>query len=176
MHEFETRLYDRWVVSCVRAGLRPPSREHGLRLEDGEHAANYVSKWGLEDEMTKGHTKKALHGETPFDFLRSYLGNPSDKLACVLFKEFAFAFKGKRQLHWSAGMKKHFQIGEFSDEVLVSLVEDDAYLLGFISVSQWRDVLRVEGRATLLQIAFAAGWLGVEQFLFSITVKENHHG
>jgi hypothetical protein len=36
-------------------------------------ASAYVSKWGLEDEMTKGHTKKAAKGETPFDFLRAVL-------------------------------------------------------------------------------------------------------
>ena len=32
----------------------------------------YVSKWGLEEEVTKGHLKKGLNGSlTPFDLLRA---------------------------------------------------------------------------------------------------------
>ena len=98
-------LYLRWAECCKRAGLGEPSRAHGLKLHDGSKAAAYASKWGLEDEMTKGHTKKALHGETPFDFLRSFLADGEDKQAAALFREFAETFKGKRQLHWSRGSR-----------------------------------------------------------------------
>lgn len=175
MLEWEDRFYVRWAACCVRAGLNVPSRLHGIKLDDGSKAAAYVSKWGLEDEMTKGHTKKALHGETPFDFLRSFLANAGDKQAAVLFKEFAVGFKGKRQLHWSSGLKKHFDIVDLSDDELGAVLEDDASLLGMISLSQWRDVLRVEGRAVLLQIAVSCGWDGVSNYLRSIekTTGEN---
>ena len=33
-------------------------QKHGLHLQAGNEAGNYVSKWGLEHEMTKGHVKK----------------------------------------------------------------------------------------------------------------------
>lgn len=171
MMDWATRLYLRWASCCERAGLGTPSFAHGLKLDDGSKAAKYVSKWGLEDEMTKGHTKKALHGETPFDFLRAYLEDPNDKQAGALFKEFAETFKGKRQLHWSSGLKKRFAIGESTDEELASKMEDYAALLGTITLEQWRDVLKVEGRGNLLYVASTGGWEAVTVYLDSIQGK-----
>jgi Replication protein len=168
MADWAARLYVRWAACCERAGLGTPSFAHGLKLDDGSKAANYVSKWGLEDEMTKGHTKRAIQGETPFDFLRAYLVDPNDKQAGALFKEFAETFKGKRQLHWSAGLKKHFAIGESSDEELASKLEDDAALLGTITLEQWRDVLAVEGRGNVLMVAANGGWEAVMRYLDGI--------
>ena len=64
----------RWAFYCEKAGLGTPSYAHGIKLDDGTKASDYVTKWGLEDEMTKGHTKKAkAGGETPFDLLRAAL-------------------------------------------------------------------------------------------------------
>jgi hypothetical protein len=169
MDEWASRLYTRWAACCVRAGLGSPSQEHGLRLHDGSAASTYVAKWGLEDEMTKGHTKKANQGETPYDLLRAVLANPKDKQARALFAEFADVFKGKRQLYWSAGLKKRYAIGESSDEELSFQMEDYAVLLGTITVEQWRNVLRVEGRGVLLQVAATGGWPAVIIFFESIT-------
>lgn len=168
MKDWSVRLYLRWAAVCVRAGLGEPSFEHGLKLHDGSKAAAYAAKWGLEDEMTKGHTKKALHGETPFDFLRAYLADKNDKQAAALFKEFAQTFKGKRQLHWSKGLKARFAIEESSDEELSTKVEERAVLLGLLTVDQWRDVLKVDGRATVLEIASGSGWPEVQRYLWFI--------
>jgi hypothetical protein len=168
MKDWSVRLYLRWAAVCVRAGLGEPSFEHGLKLHDGSKAAAYAAKWGLEDEMTKGHTKKALHGETPFDFLRAYLADSQDKQAAALFQEFAQVFKGKRQLHWSKGLKNRFAIDESTDEELSNKVEERAVLLGLITVDQWRDVLKVDARATVLEIAARSGWPEVQRFLWFI--------
>jgi hypothetical protein len=137
-------------------------------LDGGEKAAKYLSKWGLEDEMTKGHTKKALHGETPFDFLRSFLADKSDKQAAALFKEFAETFKGKRQLYWSKGLKARLGIEDVSDEELSERLEEQAVLLGLLNVDQWRDVLKTDSRATVLEIAAKAGWPEVQRYLWFI--------
>jgi len=166
--DWSTRLYLRWARCCERAGLETPSFAHGLKLDDGSKAANYVAKWGLEDELTKGHTKKSAQGETPFDFLRAHLADSNDKQALMLFKEFAGAFKGKRQLHWSSGLKKHFSIGEVSDEELSNVLEDLARLLGTISIEQWRVVLKADARGEVLQLAAAGGWSAVLLFLDSL--------
>ena len=172
MKDWQVRLYLVWANACKRAGLGEPSYAHGLKLDDGSKAAKYVSKWGLEDEMTKGHTKKAISGETPFDFLRSYLADKEDKQAGALFKEFAETFKGKRQLHWSKGLKKRFAIGEKTDEQLSTEIEDSARLLGKITIEQWRDVLASKGRGTVLQLAASGGWELVEIYLLSIQRSE----
>lgn len=170
LQAWQEALYQRWAFCCVRAGLGEPSRVHGLKLHDGSKAAAYASKWGLEDEMTKGHTKKGkTGGETPFDLLRAFLADPSDKQAAALFKEYAEAFKGKRQLHWSRGLKARFALAEATDEQLAERLEDRAHELGRISLAQWRDVLAVEGQAKILHLAETEGWGGVALFLVEIT-------
>lgn len=166
--QWTNRLYERWLACCLGAGLGAPSVEHGLKLDDGSKAAKYVAKWGLEDEMTKGHTKRAIHGETPFDFLRAFLLDKTDKQAGALFKEFAETFKGKRQLHWSSGLKKRFAIGEATDEELAVQMDDHAAMLGTITLDQWRDVLAVDGRGTVLMLAANGGWDAVALYLGSV--------
>jgi len=167
--DWSVRLYLQWAACCESAGLGRPSFLHGLKLDDGTKAAAYVAKWGLEDEMTKGHVRKASKGETPFDFLRAVLADSTDKQAARLFVEFAEAFKGKSQLRWSPGLKKRFAIGELSDEELAAKQDDLARMLGMLTVTQWRDVLRVEGRALVLKLAAGpGGWQDVERFLSSI--------
>ena len=169
--DWTARLYLRWVAYCQKAGLGTPSYTHGIKLDDGSKAAQYVAKgmWGLEDEMTKGHTKKAKSGgESPFDFLRAVLADKTDRQAAALFQEFAEAFKGKRQLSWSKGLKARFLVDEKTDEELAEEKDDLAVLLGLLSVSQWRDVLKVKGRGVLLNIAAKGGWLNVQLYLHAI--------
>ena len=75
-------------------------------------------------------------------------------------------FKGKRQLHWSRGLKKLYAIGERTDEQLATDAEDDfSVLLGTLTVDQWRDVLAVDGRGPLLSIAASSGWPAVLHYL-----------
>lgn len=164
--ELQSRFYALWANCCRLAGLPKPSEQHGVKLDDGKQAARYVTKglWGLDSEMTKGHTKKAKSGgRSPFDLLRSYLGQ-DDKQAAALFVEYAHAFKGKRQLVWSKGLKALFAIDEASDEETANRSEDDAYLLGRIEFEDWQLVLKSEARAEVLELA-AHGWDAVERFL-----------
>lgn len=168
MGDWQVRLYLRWAARCKAAGLGEPSYAHGLKLDDGSKAAKYVSKWGLEDEMTKGHTKKASQGETPFDFLRAIVQDKEDKQAAALFVEFAKTFEGKRQLHWSKGLKKLYLVAEKTDDALAAETDDKARLLGMITLEQWRDVLAIEGRAVVLQVAASGGWDAVTLYLEQI--------
>ena len=52
-------MYKVWKDCCLKSGLDRPNEKHGLDLQAGNDAANYVAKWGLEHEMTKGHIKRA---------------------------------------------------------------------------------------------------------------------
>ena len=169
--DWTVRLYLRWLVYCEKAGLGTPSFAHGIKLDDGTKAAHYVAKgmWGLEDEMTKGHTKKGkAGGESPFDLLRAVMADRNDRQAAALFREFAEAFKGKLQLSWSNGLKARFMVDEKTDEELSEEKEDLAVLLGLLSVDQWRDVLKVKGRGVLLDIAAKGGWANVQSYLRAI--------
>lgn len=165
LQDWKERLHKRWVSCCKKQGLAAPSLANGIDLQNGQKASSYVSKWGLEDEMTKGHSKQGkLKGETPFDLLRAVLADKNDKQAAALFKEFAECFQGKSQLHWSKGLKKRFAIGEKDDEQLAKEAVEDADLLGLVTPDQWRDVLKCKARGTVLELAAAAGWLAVQKF------------
>ena len=169
--DWKTRLYLRWDSYCQKHGLGSPSFKHGIDLRDGSFADQYIAKgnWGLEDEITKGHSKKGkAGGETPFDLLRAYMADPTDKQAAALFREFVQVTKGKRQLSWSNGLKARFFVDEKTDEELAEEKDERAFLLGQITVDQWRDILKVKARAIVLELAAHGGWSAISSFLHII--------
>lgn len=168
LYKMKNDLYDLWANSCRLAGLPIPSREHGADVKGGVEAAAYATKWGLEQEMTKGHMKKArsIKGRSPFDLLRAFLFD-RDRLAAALFKTYARAFKGKRQLVWSNGLKALFDLGEINDSDLAASQEDSAHLLGEIDLDDWRLILKFDVRGEVLELA-RHGWEPVERLLSSL--------
>jgi hypothetical protein len=165
-------LLSRWQICCEKAGLPRPSDENGIRLDDGTYAARYASKWGIEQEMTKGHIAKKAKagGASPFDLLRRVLVDKDDKQAGVLFREFAEAFHGKRQLAWSKGLKAHFSIQAIADEAIAEGGEEDSMRLGCLNVEDWRRVLWVDGRGTVLELA-RHGWQAVHVYLEGLRLR-----
>lgn len=155
--EIEARWSAHWQHVCVKAGLRRPSDEHGLTLQDGSFAAAYVSKWGLEHEMTKTmHKVGRRHGRTPFDILRDYeTGKTLDEKEqnAILFREFVAAFHNVQQLSWSPGLKKLLAVEDVTDEQL-ALQEDErpTRLVCELNMAEWKAV-RQHHRAALLHLA-----------------------
>jgi hypothetical protein len=155
--EIEARWSAEWQRVCVKSGLRRPSDEHGLTLQDGSFAAAYVSKWGLEHEMTKTmHKVGRRHGRTPFDILRDYeSGKTLDEKEqnAELFREFVAAFHNVRQLHWSPGLKKLLTVEEVTDEELATQEDEQpTRLVCELDKVQWKAVRQFH-RATLLTLA-----------------------
>ena len=178
LETYRSLFFSAWANSCRLAGLPIPLEFKantleplGVTLEDGSKAHQYVSKglWGLEKEMTKGHTKKARNGRTPFDLLRSYLYD-DDKQAAALFAEFAGCFHGRRQLVYSNGLKAHFDLVEKTDAEISSEVEESAERLGSITLEQWRVICRLDLRGDVLELA-RFGWTPVQSFLDQIQAK-----
>ena len=110
-----------WANAILKAGLAENSQlsdilAHGLDLQDGRYAAEYIAKfghdsaWGASSEMTKPHSKSGKIGEvggewhyTPFQLLA--WAAEGDERAAGLFREFAAAFQGKRMLSWSPKLR-----------------------------------------------------------------------
>ena len=174
LDDLRPRIYAIWANCCRLAGLPIPSQAHGITLEDGSRASEYVSKglWGLDREMTKGHSKQTrpddqgTKGETPFDLLRAFLMD-RDKQAAALFREFALTFHGRRQLVYSKGLKSHFDLVEKTDAEISAEVEESAELLGSISLDQWRVICRLDLRGEVLELG-RHGWTPVRRFLDSL--------
>jgi hypothetical protein len=154
--EVEREFCPLWQRACLAAGLPCPSVEHGCRVEDGSKAAAYASKWGLESEMTKSHTKKGRNGSrTPWDFLRAILAGDDDADQCkALFRAYVEAFHGKRQLYWSNGLRELLAVKqEATDEDIAAAQEENADVLATLTVEEWRAVLITRAEAHILTVA-----------------------
>jgi hypothetical protein len=139
-----------WKDACIKAGLKAPDLIHGVDVRNGTYAAQYVSKWGLEEEVTKGHLKKGLNGSlTPFDLLRGASTNNHFK---TLFKQFADVFKGKQQLVWSKGLKDLLGIKQVTDEELIEETEKASVEVSELGDMIWQLVLKYEKRAHVLEL------------------------
>ena len=145
-----------WQNACRLAGLPIPSDAHGCRVDDGSKAAAYASKWGLESEMTKGHVKRGKQGGmTPFDFLRAVLADDPDAAKYRgLFRAYADAFHGQRQLYWSNGLRKLLELGkEATDEEVMAEQTEKATMLADLSVDQWKAIVHARAQAAVLDVA-----------------------
>lgn len=152
LNRIKIKMYNLWEKACSKFGLST-SIKHGLDLQDGNKAEEYLSKhgtWSLEQELSKSHIKKAKNDSlSPFDFLRKYLETEEEKYL-NLFREYAECFKGKRQIQWSKGLKKRFVIIEKNDEELAKEKLEEADLLGILSYQEWKCILKTETRSLFL--------------------------
>ena len=143
-----------WQNCAVKAGLRRPSDRHGLTLQAGDYAARYVSKWGMEHELTKSMAKRSRRaGRTPFNIAEDFGDGIDTARNAGLWREFAEAMHGQRQLFWSRGLKALLRVEDQDDEALCA--EEDARpaeLVVQLSWPEWRAV-RARHRATLLDLA-----------------------
>lgn len=81
----------------------------------------------MESEVTKGHLKKGREDSlTPFDLLRQSIELPKYGF---LFREFADAFKGKKQLFWSKGLKELLGIESKTDEEILEETDKDSIVI-----------------------------------------------
>jgi hypothetical protein len=165
---FRVAMYDRWKRACLRAGLGEPSERYGFDVRGGDAAAGYVSKgigaedWGIEREVTKGHIKAGRGlNRSPFELLDcavdpQALSEHRDE-SRALFRDYAQATKGRRQLAWSPGLRDRFALGEVSDEEIAAQVGEDAVLLASISLEDWAIIERNRLQAHVLTLAENGG-------------------
>lgn len=143
-----------WQKAAVRAGLPAPHLVHGFDLQDGSWAQRYVTKWGLESEMTKGHLKAARgrNGTSVWGLLAKVLEEDDDQ-AKALFVEFSQVFKGQRQLWWSHGLKALLAVEEKTDEEVANEVIEEAVVFARLTDDQWKALYRQNLEAMMLTIA-----------------------
>ena len=158
------QLFIHWHRACELAKLPLPSFTHGVKVDGGHAASDYITKgarskdegWGLDQEITKGHIKKGRKDRaTPFDLLRMY--RDGDKRAGALFRVYAEAFKGKRQLVWSKGLKALFCVEDISDEALAERDEEDAQWVYGLTPLDWKAIIFADARAQILEAYESSG-------------------
>ncbi len=167
-------LAHQWINACRDAGMITlPTVEHGFDLQviTDQKAmakiADYMTKYGcmpegnrINNELTKWHSKiktrtagEVLTGVTPFELLAmADTDNPECPYA-RLWVEFAGAFKGRKQLEWSDGLKKRYGIGEQSDDDIVNATDEKAEQVFEITYSVWRLICQRNERTKPLELA-----------------------
>lgn len=178
MEETLERVRAQWEKAVEKAGLGKIN-EHGFDVRGGDHAAEYVAKYGREPsdetrrqqnswwtashELTKGHAKQGqrMKGATPFTLLRWYMEN-GDHQAGALFAEYADAFQGRAQLYWSPGLRKRVDLLELEQPR-----KEPAPPVKVLSLSRadWHAVLRHEARWEVLYVAERYGAEAVAELL-----------
>jgi hypothetical protein len=168
----QQQLLLHWRRACRTAGLPDPSTEYGVDVRGAAKAAWYVAKfgvedsrWGMEHELTKANLKRGRQGRcSPFDLLRRIVAGEDDR-AAYLFREYALAFQGSRQLVWSRGLRDRLlSERESSDEELAAQPLEAAELLGQLTLHQWQKILRAGVRGEVLEAALS-GWDAVLRLL-----------
>jgi len=173
LRHLETFYKERWS-DCATVYGAVASAEHGCKLtSQADDISAYITKYGklpcdLDEkldaaagewteahEVAKAVTKKAngRDGRTPFKLLDDYTFS-GDKKAGQLFKEYAKAFKGKRQLNWSNGLKDELlpdENEEKTDEEIAEEVPEIA--VHELGREMWREVIRQKQRGAVLSAA-----------------------
>ena len=160
-----------WQKAALSAGLQCPN-EHGVKVDHGQKAQDYITKWGAESEMTKSMIKHGREGSrTPWDILRDFelYGDEQD---AELFREYAKAFQGKKQLIWSKGLRTLLQMQpEKTDEQIAAEQEAGSQRVGIISKADWKLILQYDKRGEVLDLADAGGMEAVNELIRKLRRK-----
>jgi len=149
--ELQTFIAKYWQHCCKKSKLKEPNLENGCDITDGSFADRYVAKWGIEEEMTKSHIKKGREGGlTPFDLLR--LSEGGCERSGQLFQQYAAAYKGKRQLSWSNGLKDLLGVPKTTDKQLAEAEDAESIEEEELALEIWRLVLIYKARGELLKV------------------------
>lgn len=116
--------------------------------QDNDNLPEYISKWGLENELTADNKdSESIH---PFELL-------DDDKYHSRFIEYSRAMYGKRRLTWSRGLRELLGLAvELSDEELAELSEitqDDQMELAIIPGDLWKYIVKNNLRSGLLDEA-----------------------
>ncbi len=177
--EILNQARDHWAKAVFKAGLGQIN-EHGFDVRGGDYAAEYVAKsgkepddagWTAAHELTKAPVKmgRKKNSYTPFQLLDASL--QGDSQASALFVEYVGAFKGKRQLYWSPGLRDKLGLEQerSDDEILADAIpetpEEETELVGTLKADDWNLVLSRNARGEVLVLAERHGWAGVRHLL-----------
>lgn len=178
---FTRELRELWLSSVAKVG-RFASPSWGIQVEhtDADIAA-YVAKFGREPkwtaahEMAKSSSKAARgHGYSMPGLLELYV-IARDVDAGQRWRQFALAFKGRKQLVWSDGLRAALLPAdnrELSDEEIVTAPVEEAIFLARLDLTAWRVVLAHDVRFELLQAASSGDLEVIQDFLLSLGVAE----
>lgn len=147
---------------CLRSVGLDADLTHGFTARGADRAGAYVAKWGAAEELALSGAKRARKGgRTPRELLAA--AHEGDKRAAAIWADFVRAFKGRRQLVWSQGLKALAGVDEQEDQEAAADETQDGQtqqVIANISAEDWRGGAR-NRRGEILDAAEAGGAEGV---------------
>lgn len=152
----------KWDAALEKRGLTV-SWDHGVDLRGtSQDVEDYIAKWGhqpvvtqwgLEHELAKQPVKRGKNGgRTPSQLLADY--GMGDIKSGRLWQEYALAFKGKKQLVWSKGLRGVLGLGvEQPDDQIARSLPEGVEILARLSPAEWKAIRKADLRGELLDAA-----------------------
>lgn len=113
-------LRSAWLTALSSVGLS--GNEAAFQVQDASAAGAYVAKFGAAEELALHGAKRGRNGSRgPWQLLND--ARDGDAQAAAVWAEYALAFRGRRQLVWSRGLKARFGVGETSDDEAAAEVD-----------------------------------------------------
>ena len=171
-------LSDRFIKNLKKQGHYGMDGVSVVLTADNQAIGNYVSKWGIVDEMTLSNVKRSAEGHyTLFELLKlSYEG---DTEAGRMFVEGVTALTGRKQLRWSKGLKALLLIEEVTDDQILideDLDQDQEILIAQVDKPGWKIIHGNNLIGHLLQVVELEDREQLELFMDAIGLQLNDHG
>lgn len=155
---FAAAYREQWSQALDHAGIT--GNDHAFRFDQARGSiAQYVAKygreprWGVGRELAKNAHKRGRGSHlTPWQLLS--LARDGDAVALALFLDYVAAFKGRRQLQWSPGLRAAFALPEpVTDDAAAVSEPDGAEDVCQITDDEWWVVRLHRAESDVLAIA-----------------------
>ncbi len=170
--ELKRITHDHWL-KCTPKDRRP-SFFRGVDVVAADaFVSTYLSKWGVSDELTKGHTKtgRKKTSRTPFELLADAADGHAE--ARALFSEYASCFviagkkraSSRKQIFTSSKLKCYSDDKTEDDEAKAIIDSAKGLVIGSIPLEHFKK-LRDEGMlVSAMQVVKSSGMDGLIQML-----------
>ena len=153
-----------WLACLHGVGLS--GNEAAFQVQSAQAAGAYVAKFGAAEELALQGQKRGRNGSRgPWQLLDD--ARDGCARSAAIWREYALAFRGRRQLVWSPGLKARFNIGETSDDEAAAEVDPAPPAAEVLRAwagagDRWRSARR--RRVALVQAAEAGSSLDAAEY------------
>jgi hypothetical protein len=131
-----SKLAPVWVA-CLRGQGLDGIEKRAFQVQGAAQTGEYMAKWGAAEELALAGKKAGRRaGRTPWQILKMANPQDADCESSALFSEYAYAFRGTRQLLWSPGLKALVGLDEVADADAAE-TEAEPEMVARVSRPEW---------------------------------------
>ena len=163
--DLDAHITAKWNSFIIKAGYRPPSGEHGVKIVrcwSAAEAGLYIAKTddgkSVGNEMARGDLKEGRkQHRTPFEILADFAAT-GDAEDLELWHEYELATRGHQRITWSKGLRQIMQAGPERTDEEIAAEEIGGDVTVMIPVALWRQITWIPGLpAAVLDAAESGG-------------------